>query len=143
TDLGADLGVAKVKFNDADPGTPEFNADFGLDLKVDGTGHFSIDPTLTGTAGLDLHFKTTDVLDGILPDMSGDFSVSFGIENNEFTAPAVGVDHLKVDLGSYVGIVGSTFTDLGKLFNSGPLGDLVDVALQPIPALDGLAHTFG
>lgn len=35
------------------------------------------------------------------------------------------------------------FGDFGKLFNSGPLGTIVDVATEPVPVLNDLAHTFG
>ena len=141
SNANATLGVADVTFDDADPNTPELHADFGLDLKLDSSGSFTIDPTLTGSAGLDLNFKTR-LLGGILPDISGEFKVGFDVNGAQFAAPSIGVDHLKVNLGSYLGILTHTFGDLADVFESSPLSTLVDVATHPIPALNDLAHTF-
>jgi Ca2+-binding RTX toxin-like protein len=141
----ADLGVAKVSFTDHDTAFPELSADFGFDLGLT-AGNFTIDPKLSGSLGLDLDFATTDVLDvggvHLLPDMKGEFIVGFGIDNDEFTPPTVQVDHLKLDLGSYIGIVGDTFKDLAKIFNSTPFDELIDLLTTPIPALNDIAHTL-
>ena len=48
--LNADLGVAKVTVNDADPTNPEFKADFGFDFSY-ANGAFTATPTLTGSVG--------------------------------------------------------------------------------------------
>ncbi len=140
--LSADLGVANVKFNDADPSAPELNADFGLDFKLDVNGNFTVDPKLSGAAKLDLNFASTDILKAYLPNVKGEFIVGFGIADGVFQAPAISVDHLKVDLKSYLGIVSDTFNDINKLFTTGPFGTMVDLATAPIPALDSLAHKF-
>lgn len=139
----ANLGVADVTLNDADLAKPEFQAEFGFDLGLAADGTFTVAPTLTASAGLNLSFSTTDVLAGLLPDMRGKLLIDFTVLGTSFNAPTISVTDLKVDLGSYLGIVGDVFGDFGKLFNSGPLGTIVDVATEPVPVLNDLAHTFG
>ena len=63
-DLNADLGVAKVQFDDADPVKPEFDATFGFDLQLAAGGAITVTPTLTADVGLNLAFETTDVVAG-------------------------------------------------------------------------------
>ena len=141
--LNANLGVANVTFNDADPTKPEFQADFGFDLALPAGGAFSVTPTLTASAGLDLSFATTDALADLLPDMRGNLVVDYAVSGTTFGAPTIEVTNLKVDLGSYLGIVGDVFGGVAKVFNTEGLGTIVDIATEPVPALNDLAHTFG
>jgi Ca2+-binding RTX toxin-like protein len=142
-DLNADLGVAKVQFDDADPVKPEFDATFGFDLQLAAGGAITVTPTLTADVGLNLAFETTDVVAGLLPDMTGEFLVQFGVTNGAFDAPTISIDNLLVDFDSYMGILGSTFGDLADIFNSTPFSTVIDIATEPVPVLDDLAKTFG
>ncbi len=140
----ANLGVAEVTFGDHDASTPELSADFGLNLSLDSAGNYTVDPTLSGTAKLDLDFATTDNSDALanklLPDISGRFTASFGSDGHTFAAPTIGVSNLKVDLDSYLGIVGDTFKDINELFGTGALGTMIDIAVAPVPVLNSIAH---
>jgi Ca2+-binding RTX toxin-like protein len=138
----ANLGVAKVKISDGDPTAPEFDAKFAFDLALSG-GAFAVDTELSGAAGLDLAFETDDVLAGLLPDIKGNFVVDFPISTAEFGAPSIELQDLKLDLKSYLGILGEALGKVAKIFNFGPLGTIIDIATEPVPALDALARSFG
>ena len=140
--VNANLGVANVLVNDANPAKPELQANFGFDLRLAADGTYTVDPTLTASTGLDLSFKTTDVLAGLLPDMNGELLINFAVLGTAFDAPTIAVSNLKVDLGSYLGIVSKVFGDLGNLFNSGPLGTIVDIATEPFPVLNDVASAL-
>lgn len=138
----ANLGVAKVKISDGDPTAPEFDASFAFDLSLNG-GAFTVDTEVSGSAGLDLAFETDDVLAGLLPDIKGNFVVDFPIAAGGFGEPTVELQDLKLDLKSYLGILGEALGKVAKIFNFGPLGTIIDIATEPVPALDGLARSFG
>lgn len=138
--LQADLGLAKIKVVDASTSTPEFSADFGFDLSLDG-GTFDVTPTLTGKAALDLDFETT-FLAGLLPKIKGELVVDFATNGIEFGAPTITLNNLTLSLKDYLGIVGETLGDVAKIFNHGALGTIVDIATEPVPALDDLAQAF-
>lgn len=140
--LEANLGVAKVKVSDGDPTSPEFDAKFAFDLSLAG-GAFTVDTDLSGSAGLNLAFETADVLAGLLPDIKGKFVVDFPIGTGEFGAPTIELRDMKLDLKSYLGILGDALGKIAKIFNFGPLGTIIDIATEPVPALDALARTFG
>lgn len=138
----ANLGVAKVKISDGDPTAPEFDASFAFDLSLNG-GAFTVDTELSGSAGLDLAFETDDLLAGLLPDIKGNFVVHFPVAAGGFGEPAIELQDLKLDLKSYLGILGEALGNVAKIFNFGPLGTIIDVATEPVPALDALARSFG
>lgn len=139
-DLQADLGLAKIKVTDASTSTPEFSADFGFDLSLEG-GTFDVTPTLTGNAALDLDFETT-FIGGLLPKIKGELVVDFATDGIEFGAPTISLNDLTLNLKDYLGIVGETLGDVAKIFNHGALGTIVDIATEPVPALDGLAQAL-
>ncbi|TAJ69776.1 MAG: hypothetical protein EPO45_20585, partial [Sphingobium sp.] len=57
-DTEADLGLAKIEVDDADPTKDEFTATFKIDVDYNGTT-FSATPTVVADVGLDLKFETT------------------------------------------------------------------------------------
>ncbi len=142
TNFAANLGVAKVKFSDTNAADPELSATFGFDLDYLG-GAFGVTPTLDAKIGLDLSFATSDVLAGLLPDMTGRLVVGFPTSGASFGDPTIEIKDLKLDTSTYLGVVGDTIRDINKLFDSTPLDKIVDIATSPIPALDSLAKKFG
>lgn len=142
TDFETDLGVVHVKLTDADPLVPELAAHFDLDLENGVGGTITVDPTLTATAKLDLNFQSTkgSLPVQLLPDIDGHLVIDYLISDDPAAAPTTSVDHVTVDLKSYLGIVGETAQEVGDLFNAGALGKIVDIATAPIPVLDGIAH---
>ena len=141
--ISADLGVVKVDVNDADATKPELQAKASIDLSTGTGGAIKATTTLDGSAGLDLDFKTDKVLFGLLPNISGELVINFPTSGGSFGSPTISVKNVTLDLKSYLGILGKTFSGVGKLFNEGALGTIVDILTDPVPALDGLAHTFG
>lgn len=140
SDVTADLGVAEVTLSDADPEAAELAVALGLDLD-DGPGGITLgDLAFSGSAGLDLSFETTDVFAGILPDMNGRFLVDFLSEDGEFMPPSISVTDIEVDLGSYFGILGGLFEDLGELFNATPVRQIVEILEEPIPGLNEIGR---
>ncbi|MEG3166463.1 choice-of-anchor L domain-containing protein [Sphingomonas sp. PB2P19] len=144
TDFVTDLGVVHVRLSDADPLVPELAAHFDLDLDNGAGGTITVDPTLTASAKLDLNFESTkgSLPIQLLPDIDGHLVIDYPISDDPTAAPTVSVDHITVDLKSYLGIVGETAQEVGDLFNAGALSKIVDIATAPIPVLDDIAHVI-
>lgn len=142
TDLDANLGIAKVRINDASPEKPELSADFALDLSLDATGALAATTFLTAEAGLDLRFATSDVLAGVLPDIAGRIVLDVPVSGSTFGAPTVALKDITLDLRSYLDIFGDTLGEVGDVFNNGALGTIVDIALEPVPGLNSLVRKF-
>ena len=141
-EVTATLGVADVTLSDADPAVPEVQAEVTVDL-TSLLGEIHVGPTeFAGTAGLDLSFAGQDIAGGILPDMAGRLAVGFALEDGAFLPPSVTISNLKVDLGSYFGALNALFGDIGELFDSSPVRQIVDILQAPIPGLNEIGQFF-
>jgi Ca2+-binding RTX toxin-like protein len=149
-DAAADLGIAKVNvLNTADVNSAEFNTTFTLDLKqqtnaVTNQQEFAVDTLLSATAGLNLDFKTSDVMFGLLPNIKGNFSASFAADTaGGFKDAAFGLNDVTLDLKSYLSLLGKVFGEYTEILNSGALNTVVDVMTQPISPLQDAFDAAG
>ena len=139
------LGFLGVNITDKQA-TPEIALAASLDIAdgktIPALTLADLTTTLSGDASLRLGLETS--LDAaILPKLFTDLVVDYPVVGGVLSVPAISLQDIELDLGSFVDFLGGVFGPVIKdVFGSFPLQDLLDAVTTPLPIIDDAVHAL-
>ncbi len=141
----ATLGVLKIHVDDK-KADDEVQLGFSVDLPTGAIGDLSasdIGLAYSGHAGLDLGITTT-LPTSLLPTIAGDLVIDWDANTpGEGLQTAIAFNDVTLDLGSLIKTLSDVFGPLGDIWDSFPIGTMLDALTQPLPVIDTLAKKIG
>lgn len=141
-DASGKLGIIGIDAKDADPNAPEVQLTAAFDLapgKALDAIAAPLKPSFTGSAGLDLKIDT-QVAGGALPSIGAALKMNYDLTTSKV---AIAFQDVTLDIGSLLKSFSAPFGLINDILDSFPLGIILDIATDPLPVIDALAHKTG